>query len=390
METALKFVRGRVEALGEPVRAFLSSVDRILATVLGVSFTAMMLGHWGQGVMQDLLGDGVSRTELGGGLKDALVLGAVGLSIWGFSFIRERLSATMGFLPWSAEPNILRLYGLLEGGLCMVGVGVAMVWPTAGAVLFAVFATSSVAALAVLRGFEERQRTLCDTCGAKVHRCALYCPSCSGARVASRLGLFGRARERKVQDAGAHRLRLLGARRCHRCAEPLEVDGPSSRCRRCDTAAFPDTEALKQFLSYADKRWLALVPVLALLGLVPLLGAILGLWLFRVSPAGALGAYARSRDQVSSGLLRQLGLLGIAVLQPLPLVGAAVVPALVGVLYAQSRLALSAGASTLGARQEGNAGHTAHADAGAGEPSLEPGAVTTGPQPAVGVLSGNR
>ncbi|MFP2934692.1 hypothetical protein ACLESO_58210, partial [Pyxidicoccus sp. 3LG] len=145
----------------------------------------------------------------------------------------------------------------------------------------------------------------------------------------------------------AHRLRLLGALRCGRCAQPLNLQGPSSTCRRCGAPAFPDAAALDQFVSYADRRWLALVPVLALLGLVPFLGALMGLWLYRVSPAGALGAYARWQDQVSSQLLRQLGLLAIVVLQPLPLVGAGVVPVLVGVLHAQSRRSVRVGMESL-------------------------------------------
>ena len=45
--------------------------------------------------------------------------------------------------------------------------------------------------------------------------------------------------------------------------------------------------------------------------------------------------------------LRQLGLLAIVMLQPLPLVGAAVVPLLVGVLHAQSRRAVRVGVKSL-------------------------------------------
>ncbi|MFP2929568.1 hypothetical protein ACLESO_31090, partial [Pyxidicoccus sp. 3LG] len=212
VEVALKAVRRKVEELGDHARALISMADRILATVLGVSFTAMMFGHWGQQWVRHFFADagaevpGALHPATVSGWTDVLVLGAVGLSIWSFAWSRERLSAILAFLPWSAEPNILRLYGLLESAVCMAGVALAMLWPVAGAVLFAVCATACAVAGVVLRGFEERQKTACEACGAKVHRCARYCPSCSAERVPSRLGLFGRARARQVEDLAAHRL----------------------------------------------------------------------------------------------------------------------------------------------------------------------------------------
>jgi ferredoxin len=255
--------------------------------------------------------------------------------------------------PWSAQSSVRRLYGLLEVTVCWVGAAAAVLWPTVGAVLFGVCAVTSVTLFSLLRGFEERQRTACAACGTKVHRCAQHCPSCAAERVPSRLGMFGRALEKQVEELATHRLQLLGVLRCSRCAEPL-LQGASGACRRCATPVFPDTAALKRFVSYADKRWWALVPVLALLGTVPVLGAIIGLWLYRLSPAGSLGAFARWRNRVSVKLLMDLALQGLAVLQPLPLVGAAILPALVGLLHAQNRRAVLARTEALPAVNEGS------------------------------------
>ncbi|MCP3140898.1 hypothetical protein [Pyxidicoccus xibeiensis] len=57
---------------------------------------------------------------------------------------------------------------------------------------------------------------------------------------------------------------------------------------------------------------------------------------------------------------------------PLPLVGAAVVPALVGVLHARSRMAVLAGASDLAARHQVGATGPATSHLGSKEPSLAP------------------
>jgi hypothetical protein len=344
VEMALKSARRRVEGLLDTAGPLFSLIDRAVAVGAGVLLTGMLLGTWGASFLRQWFSGAVEPgtlpTHLAGLPVQGLILGAVGLSIGGFHWGRERLSGTLSFLPWSAEPSIRRLYRLLEMAVCGAGAIAAVVWPGFAAVLFAVCATTTAVSLALLRGFDARQRTVCDTCGVKVHRCAQHCPSCTRERVPSRLGLFGRARAKQVEDLAAHRLQLLGARRCHRCAEPFGFQGTSDACGHCGTPVFPDAELLARFLTYADKRYLALVPVLALLGLVPLLGTLLGLWLYGVSPAGALGAYARWQHRVSSQMLRELAMLGMVVLQPLPVVGAALVPALVGVLHAQSRLAV--------------------------------------------------
>jgi Zn finger protein HypA/HybF involved in hydrogenase expression len=347
-EPLVKTARGMVEELADHIQNVLNIVQRILATLMGTAFTALMLGYWGQHLVQDLFADaGTLRSSallpaLAGLSTGSVILGAVGLSIWGFDCIRVRISASLAFFPWSVEPNVDRVYGVLEMALCVLGVFAAMVWPFLGGVTFVVCASVGGTTFLLLRDFEERQRTACAACGLKVHRCALYCPSCSAERVPVRLGLLGRALGKKAEDLVVHRLQLLGARRCPRCAEPLSVQAHSAACPRCATPAFADSAEREQFVRYADKRWLALVPVLAMLGVVPLLGAILGLWLYQVSPAGALGAFARWQDRAGSQVLRRLGFLALAVFQPIPMVGAVVVPLWVGLLHAQSRRAVRA------------------------------------------------
>ncbi len=347
-EPALKTARGMLEELADHLQYLLTLAQRLIATLMGTAFTALMLGYWGQELVQNLFADsGTLRTSallpaLAGLSTGSGILGAVGLSIWGFDCIRVRVSASVATFPWSVEPTIDRVYGVLELALCVLGAVAAMLWPFLGAVLFVVCASTGGTTFLLLRDFEARQRTACAACGVKVHRCAQHCPSCAAERVPSRLGLLGRAMEKPAEDLVVHRLQLLGARRCPRCAEPLSVQAQSSACRGCATPAFADAAEREQFVTYADKRWLALVPVLALLGVVPVLGAILGLWLYQVSPAGALGAFARWQDRAGSQVLRRLGLLGIALFQPIPMVGAVVVPVWVGVLHAQNRRAVRA------------------------------------------------
>jgi hypothetical protein len=376
VEDVVKAARSEVEEWVDHLDTLLSLTARAVATALGVLLTAFMLGVWGPPWVQRLFGDsGALAPHLSPtGLWTApYVLGAMGLSIWCFSWMRERVSGSLSVIPWSAEPAIRRLYGWWEMTVCTVGAATVVAWPTVGAVLFAVCALTNVTAFLLLRDFEERQRTACAACGAKVLRYARYCPACSAERVPSRLGMFGRALEENAEDLVAHRLRLLGARRCGRCAEPRALQRTTNACQCCGAPPFSDAAELEQFVAYADKRALALIPVLALLGLLPVLGAILGLWLYRVSPAGALSTFSRWHDRLAWRVLRRLGLLGLAMLQPLPLVGAVAVPALAGVLHAQSRRAIRAGARALTEVGETRASEVVPANQDAARADLEPG-----------------
>lgn len=360
-EPLLKSARNALEDVADHIQTLLALTQRVLCTLMGTAFIALMLGYWGQRLVEDLFADASAlKTEtllpaLAGVSTASLILGTVGLSTWAFCIVRDRIAASLSFFPWSVEPHIERIHGLLEMTLCGLGAAAAVLWPTLGAVIFVVCVSTGGTTFLLLRDFEERQRTACAACGLKVHRCAQYCPSCSAERTPARLGLLGRVLEKKAEDLAVHRLQLLGARRCPRCAEPLTVQAHSSACRGCATPAFADTAEREQFVTYADKRWLALVPVLAALGVVPLLGPILGLWLYQLSPAGALGAFARWHDRAGSHVLRRLGLLGLAVFQPIPLVGCALVPAWIGVLHAQNRRAVRAATKAVAAVGEAEA-----------------------------------
>jgi hypothetical protein len=164
---------------------------------------------------------------------------------------------------------------------------------------------------------------------------------------------FGRASKRPVADPEAHALFLLGARRCPLCAEAMVLKGPATTCRKCAAPAFSDAAELARFVSWADRSWLALVPVLALLGLVPLVSALLGLWAYRLSAAGTLAAYGPWQARLSSQFLRAAGIVAVSFLLPIPPVGALLVPLFIGLLHAHARRAVQRTAGALDLRRAG-------------------------------------
>lgn len=345
-EGVIKALIRRLQGLIDSVQALLESVERGLATLAGVVFMGLLLGLWGRQITSTLFSSNGASGDLqllaAGVTGELLLLGAVGSSIWTFSWMRGQLARVVALLPWAADASAKRLYGLLEGTLTVLAVSAVMVWPIVGGALFLVCAAACVAGFRAARGFDARQRTDCPACRYRVHRSASSCPRCGAGREPLKLGVLGRVRGAAVSDAAGHRLQLLGARRCSRCAEPLKPRGLNLGCAHCGEPPFQDTHGVEAFVAYADKRFVTLLPALVLLGLLPVIGAMLGLWLFRVSPAAALGAFADWQVRLRSGVLRGVGLLVLIGLQPVPIAGGLALPIFVGMLHLSNRRAARA------------------------------------------------
>lgn len=82
-----------------------------------------------------------------------------------------------------------------------------------------------------------------------------------------------------------------------------------------------------------------MVPVFALLGLIPILGLGLALLVYRVGPGAALVGFASWRDRLGVRALRGATVFVLALLQPVPVLGAAAVLTLVAAQQAWARRA---------------------------------------------------
>ena len=84
------------------------------------------------------------------------------------------------------------------------------------------------------------------------------------------------------------------------------------------------------------------MPIFAALALVPGLGLVLALLLYKLAPSGALGGYVRWHLSLGTRFIRGAALLGLGLLQPVPLVGALAAAALIAVLQLWTRRAFLA------------------------------------------------
>lgn len=263
------------------------------------------------------------------------------LGVGVFAFVCARLRA------WAADLfELVPLFG--EGGVrrtllfadCVGTAGgllVALMLPLVGLVVSVAMLAGLIGVGLVLRRATRGARGPCAACGAELHLAASRCPRCGAQRVARRLGLFGRVLEGAPSDVERHRLALLSVRRCPSCAERLGRKNHQVVCEACGAKAFPDADAARAFVRYAGRRLLVLLPLLAALALVPVLGLGAVVLLTAIAPSGALAGFVGLRGRLGVRALHGLAWLALALLQPVPLVGAFAAVGLVGVTHAWRR-----------------------------------------------------
>lgn len=251
------------------------------------------------------------------GLIGALVI--VGGLSWLFTKLRSNADAIFETLPVAQLPGVGSAIFLVELVSTIAGVALAFLAPVVSVVLM-VFALIGLALVAAaLRRFRDGAREACVSCGASVHQCAGACPKCGTAHAAHCVGVLGRPTKALVQDESRHRLVLLAGHRCPRCADGLR----GSHCPACKLDAFRDDAEFTAFVRYVDTRFAVMTPVFVALGFVPVLGLALALVAYRLSSAGAFAGYADWRGKLGVRVLRGAMLVGLALVQPVPLIGVA-------------------------------------------------------------------
>ncbi len=177
----------------------------------------------------------------------------------------------------------------------------------------------------------DEAKVSCVGCGSPVLACAMACPRCGTAVAAPAVvGWLGATVDRPVRDRARQPFRLFAVGRCPTCGTRL---GRRPSCPDCGRDAIDDPAFVRDYLAFLDRR----VPVACLvclgLGLVPVLGAVAGVIVYRVMLVGPL----RRSLPIGRGLATRwsvrLACLGLVAFQWVPLLGALTLPAMALINY---------------------------------------------------------
>lgn len=339
LHAALTWAKRVLRDALDPVRTLVQRGNEVAAAVVGMLLAVWLLKVLGTAVTAGpvALDAQVRPVLLGAVTPDALLVLTVGIVAFAFARARSSLVELVAAGGLEELPGLGRVLSWTESLGAVGGVLLALAFPLVGIAVMVVLGGAFLGVGLVLRGIVRGPRGACAACGHDLHLAATVCSRCGTERIARRLGPLGGVRDAAPSDATRHRLALLAAGRCPACAEHLPAAAP--RCPACGRLPFRDGSEARALARRADTRFAALVPVFALLGLVPLLGLGAALLLYALSPASALGRYVGRRDRFATRLLRGLLLLALVFLQGVPLVGTLAGLAILSVTHLWTRQA---------------------------------------------------
>jgi hypothetical protein len=253
----------------------------------------------------------------------------VGAATWALASLRRSIYRLLREVDEDDDLGVQGLLSWLEDGIGFLGVLFAVILPS----LALAVAGLTVAALWFIRRWlahrEDRWRVECAGCGASILPCALSCPECRAPVADPRqVGLLGTIRSTPVHDLDGHRLDLRAVKRCHDCGERLPERSLDQSCRVCGTPAFASQSALDDYLAHLERGLPRTLLVLLALGSVPVLGLVPGIIYYRTTLISALRCYLPRTARFTGRWTARIVNLVLICLQPVPILGAFVLPAM--------------------------------------------------------------
>ncbi|PTL81133.1 hypothetical protein [Vitiosangium sp. GDMCC 1.1324] len=334
--SAQRFVWGHVEAVWPHLSPWRWRAAVATATVSGMVFAGYRVGAFASSAERP-----ASALLLGG-----VVVGAMGALTLVFARAHTRIRQGLEAIPGVDELGVLMVLEAGELLFVIGGIALCTFAPTIAALAVLPIIGMVTWAWFILRAREESERIACPACATSTHRAALRCPGCGALREPSALDVIGRTTRTPAADTQAHVFALLARCRCRACAEPLKAGGPEACCARCGARAFPTPDDIRVFLRAADRALMRILPLLALIGAVPVIGLVAGLCVLRLSSASAVAAHGRWKHRLVARAVRVGLMMAFSLLQVVPFVGAAVVPLIAVASHLSNRRPLLHAAST--------------------------------------------
>jgi len=174
---------------------------------------------------------------------------------------------------------------------------------------------------------EEAAKVPCANCSTRIRPTATVCFSCRSAVAAPRaVGVFGQPRKQVAADLALHRFELVARKRCPDCASRLEKRAVRQSCETCAKVTFASRAEFEAYLGALAARLPRTLLICLGLSAIPLLGIIPGVIYYRLTLVSGLRGYIPPLKGCSTRFLVRLVNYGLIALQPIPILGALILP----------------------------------------------------------------
>ena len=187
-------------------------------------------------------------------------------------------------------------------------------------------------ALALLRRAaerrEEQSKTACGKCNQLMYPSAVRCGNCKHPSPTSKsVGFFGQSTDRPA-DLAFHRFQLVAKKRCPSCATRFQDRTPMQVCGHCGEKLLLDEQFQRQYVAFISKRLPSVLAISFLCSLIPVVGLIPGVVLYRFQLVAPFRQYTPRGQAMLLRWALRIGNFILICFQWIPLAGSVVVPAM--------------------------------------------------------------
>ena len=174
---------------------------------------------------------------------------------------------------------------------------------------------------------EERKRVPCANCGTQIYPCAMACPSCSTPVTQPvKIGFLGGSKKKPCPSIQDQPYRLVEKRRCPVCATRFPNRAMKQTCEACSHELMSESGFQEAYMGYVDRRLPGVLIVSTLLSLIPVIGLVPGVLVYRMQLVAPYRRYIPlGRRLVTKWLMRFLFFF-LIMFQWVPILGGLTVP----------------------------------------------------------------
>jgi hypothetical protein len=301
------------------VRAIMQELDSALKSVVAMLVCLALID-------QDTAGTIHSIQKAGFGLE-SLWAGAIGLLTFAIANLRQSIFGLIAQVDDHDDIGLQTLLHRIESSLTIAALLFLVVFPILALVLSALAVLALWTLRTLARQREERSKVSCGSCQALILPHATRCQAC-GAPVASphAVGVFGQPTDAINTDIPQQRFDLVSRKRCPVCATRLTLRAVRQTCASCRTVTFSGPAEFDRYVEALSARLPRTLWICLAFSAVPVLGVIPGVIYYRLSVVTGLRGYTPPlRGCLLRVFVRILDWM-LILLQPIPLLGALVIP----------------------------------------------------------------
>jgi hypothetical protein len=247
---------------------------------------------------------------------------------WYITLMRTVFLLVVQELDEDDDLGVQKWFSLGEEAWVVGGIVMTFFLPAVAMVMFLLTLLGIFLAKKYVERLEKKSKVPCPTCSQPIHASAIACSFCRHPNPNPfQVGLLGQPKaNQRVTDLNAHRLQLIGRKRCPVCATRLKEKRIHQRCPECSIETFANAEQVDIFLATLNEQLPRTLLITFVLGFIPVLGLIPGIIYYRLSLIASLRGYVpRSVGCLTRWGVRIMNLMLMG-LQPIVPIGFFVLP----------------------------------------------------------------